>query len=458
VNRLRFGAVFFVIAMAFVAPVFSQDDGTTNPAPEDEGVKIFNYYKDCVVDIETSLVPALGLGNAASGGSASTPEAYESHEQYLRVKEYLLSGGRLFIDDGNKLYKDRISNYSREITLGESGAIQFGGSGSFIDGQGYILTAAHVVRVPGDELNTGFGGKIKIASYSYYVVCHSRQKKYVAVFRGADQTVDAGVLQAVGADPAQYRAANLGNSHNVQVGETVYALGFPYGLPPTLTSGIVSGVNVYMDMNYVEDFIQHAAPINPGNSGGPLINARGELIGINTAGFRGSDGLGFAVPLHIIDIDRLKTGDVSMNWFGLEAMVKYFARTGEPGNPGFQDVKRLNEETGIEDLKSLTLLANLTNEKSIMGSNENIWAVVNQIDEILDANGNPSPAHLVGFKKGDLITKVDGRSIRGGMDVRLAVRNIVVGVSFEVEFIRTDNGEKKDMKVVVKLVKKDNKN
>lgn len=449
--------LFSILALAFflITPIaFAQNDNQPNDG-DDEGVRILNYYKDCVVEIETTLGVVIGMGNASGGSGVSGAEAYG----WPAIKAHLASGGRWFIDDGNKLYRERVSRHSIEITLGDNETVKFGGSGVFIDGLGNVLTAAHVVRILNDELDAGFMGKIKISSYSYFVICHGRQKKYPALFRGADHTVDAGILQATGAKSEDYRVANIGDSNSVQGGERVYALGFPYGLPPTLSSGIVSNTHVYLEpsMNYIEDFIQTDAPINPGNSGGPLINSRGELIAINTAGYRGADGLGFAVPMHIIDLDKLKSGDVVMNWFGLEAMLGYFARTGDPGDPGFQDIKRFNEETGIEDLKSLILLANLTNEKRVEnGDNQNVWAVVNSIDEAKDDDGNISPARAAGFKKGDLIVKVNGRIIRGGMDVRLAVRSIRPSVPFEIEFIRAHNGKAEPHKVTVELKKKKN--
>ena len=157
------------------------------------------------------------------------------------------------------------------------------GSGFIIDHDGHILTNYHVIA----------------EARQVEVTLHNR-KKYRATVVGTDRSHDLAIIQIKAPDLV---SMTLGDSKNLQVGQKVYAIGNPFGLSGTLTSGIVSSIRSVQEPEGVtiDEAIQTDAAINPGNSGGPLLNSRGEVIGINTmiASNSGqSAGIGFAIPIN----------------------------------------------------------------------------------------------------------------------------------------------------------------
>lgn len=159
------------------------------------------------------------------------------------------------------------------------------GSGFIIDREGHILTNYHVIA----------------DARQVEVTLHNR-KKYRATVVGTDRAHDLAIIQIKAPDVTPMV---LGDSKNLQVGQKVYAIGNPFGLSGTLTSGIVSSIRSVQEPDGVtiDEAIQTDAAINPGNSGGPLLNLRGEVIGINTMiasnpGVAQSAGIGFAIPVN----------------------------------------------------------------------------------------------------------------------------------------------------------------
>src|SRR5438309_7979952 len=157
------------------------------------------------------------------------------------------------------------------------------GSGFIIDRDGHVLTNYHVIE----------------EARQLEVKLHNR-KKYRATVVGTDRSHDLAIIQIKAPDLA---AMTLGDSKNLQVGQKVYAIGNPFGLSGTLTSGLVSSIRSVQEPEGVtiDEAIQTDAAINPGNSGGPLLNSRGEVIGINTmiASNSGQNaGIGFAIPIN----------------------------------------------------------------------------------------------------------------------------------------------------------------
>src|SRR6266567_6991947 len=158
------------------------------------------------------------------------------------------------------------------------------GSGFILDSAGHVLTNYHVID----------------NARQVEVTLHNR-KKYSATVVGTDRAHDLAIIQIKAPDLA---AMTLGDSRNLQVGQKVYAIGNPFGLAGTLTSGIVSSIRSVQEPNGVtiDEAIQTDAAINPGNSGGPLLNSHGEVIGINTmiatGGANQSAGIGFAIPIN----------------------------------------------------------------------------------------------------------------------------------------------------------------
>ena len=151
------------------------------------------------------------------------------------------------------------------------------GSGFLFDDKGHVLTNAHVVE--GAE-------KVRVKL--------SDEREYDATVKGRDERLDVAVLELVGAKDLPY--ATLGSSSAIQVGEPLVAIGNPFGLGNTVTSGILSAKGRAIGAGPYDDFLQTDASINPGNSGGPLFDARGQVVGMNTAINPNGHGIGFAIP------------------------------------------------------------------------------------------------------------------------------------------------------------------
>jgi Do/DeqQ family serine protease len=176
------------------------------------------------------------------------------------------------------------------------------GSGVIIRSEGYIVTNQHVIQQ---------GGQIKVTL--------ADERELEAELVGADSDSDLAVLKVKSDRPLP--AATLGSSADLMIGETVIAIGSPFGLSQTVTTGVVSatGRSVRTENQVFLDFIQTDASINPGNSGGPLVNLVGEVIGINTAIYQKAQGIGFAVPVNRarrIVADLISYGEVHVPWVG----------------------------------------------------------------------------------------------------------------------------------------------
>jgi len=179
------------------------------------------------------------------------------------------------------------------------------GSGVIVSASGYVLTNHHVVEAA-DEIE----------------VALADGKKLLAKVVGNDPDTDLAVLRV---NAEALPAISFGSSEAVQVGDVVLAIGNPFGVGQTVTGGIVSALGrTGLGINTFENFIQTDAAINPGNSGGALVDASGNLIGINTAIFSrsgGSIGIGFAIPVSTAKmvLDQIvKTGSVTRGWIGVE--------------------------------------------------------------------------------------------------------------------------------------------
>jgi 2-alkenal reductase len=210
---------------------------------------------------------------------------------------------QLFIDLYNRVNPGVVSVY---MTSGS-------GSGFIIDADGYIVTNHHVIAEGGEITILFHDGDIKTAELV-----------------GADSQADLALLK-VDAAPGELTALALGDSDALQVGQFVIAIGSPYGLDNSMSTGIVSGLNRGMPVEemglptnfQVPDVIQTDAAINPGNSGGPLLNMDGEVIGVNTAiesPVRANSGVGFAVPSNVVEVivAQLRSGgEVRYPWLGI---------------------------------------------------------------------------------------------------------------------------------------------
>jgi serine protease Do len=178
------------------------------------------------------------------------------------------------------------------------------GSGTIVDKQGYVLTNNHVV-----------------ADADKILVKLPDGRQFEAKLVGGDPASDIAVVKIEGSD---LPLAKLGNSDDIDVGESVMAIGNPFGLEQTITAGIVSAKGrSQVGVTDYEDFIQTDASINPGNSGGPLINLKGEVVGVNTAIFSrsgGNMGIGFSIPINDareIMTALIATGKVTRGFLGV---------------------------------------------------------------------------------------------------------------------------------------------
>ena len=176
------------------------------------------------------------------------------------------------------------------------------GSGVIIDKRGYVLTNNHVVRGADGVL-------LRLAS----------KREYQGRIVGADVTTDLAIIQFEPDVPVA--VATLGNSDTLRVGEWAIAIGNPFGLDQTVTVGVISATGrADVGIATYENFIQTDASINPGNSGGPLVNLRGEVIGINTAIVATGQGIGFAIPANMVKrvtAQLMDRGKVTRGWIGI---------------------------------------------------------------------------------------------------------------------------------------------
>ena len=245
------------------------------------------------------------------------------------------------------------------------------GSGVIIDGKrGYILTNEHVIAR---------SAKIKVTLKD--------EREFEAELVGAAPDFDLAVLCIHSKEPLP--AIQMGNSDDLMIGETVIAIGNPFGFSNTVTTGVISALNrsIQAENRTYRDFIQTDASINPGNSGGPLLNINGELIGINTAIYSKAQGIGFAIPINkarrVID-DLVKYGEVHIPWLGL------FVQDLDPRLARYFSVP---EEKGV-------LVAEVTDQ---------------------------SPARKAGLRPGDIITFAGNKRVASKQEYYAAIRDFVAG-------------------------------
>ncbi len=186
---------------------------------------------------------------------------------------------------------------------------QSAGSGFIVSRDGYILTNNHVVEGANKIVVTLFGEDVE----------------YEAKVIGHDQLTDSALLQLVQKHEKPRPVAKFGDSSQVQPGDWVMAIGNPFGYAHTVTVGVISGTGrpFFTAEQRAQNMLQTDAAINPGNSGGPLLNIRGEVIGMNTAivstSREGNLGIGFAIPINVVRdlLPQLRTGKVIRGWFGV---------------------------------------------------------------------------------------------------------------------------------------------
>jgi serine protease Do len=266
------------------------------------------------------------------------------------------------------------------------------GSGFIISKDGFILTNNHVVE-GADSIK----------------VILSNDRAFDAKLIGTDPQTDVALIKIE--DPENLPVLPLGNSANLEVGEWVIAIGNPFGLSQTVTVGVVSATGrSSVGINEYENFIQTDAAINPGNSGGPLINSRGEVVGINTALFSrtgGYMGIGFAIPINMaksIEDQLQQKGKVTRGWLGVV----------------IQNVDEdLAESFGLKQAGGI---------------------LISEVQK-------DSPASAAGLQQGDVILKMNGAALVNVSDLRNRVALLQPGSKAMVEIMR----DGKDKKVQITI-------
>jgi len=294
--------------------------------------------------------------------------AYETHS---RPNPFSGFGSPFFDEFFKDFFDPRFERRQQHTSLG---------SGVIIDGvRGLILTNAHVIQR---------SGTVKVVLQD--------EREYEARIIGADPDSDLAVLKI--APKEKLPSIAMGNSDDLMIGETVIAIGNPFGFSHTVTTGVISALNrsIRTDDRVFQDFIQIDASINPGNSGGPLLNINGELIGINTAIYAKAQGIGFAIPIskarRTVE-DLIRYGEVKPAWIGLvvqdldERVAQYLKYPGRKG-------------------------------------------------VVLKTVEDESPAQRAGFREGDILLALGNKKIAGLDDYLAASRAVTAGETLEAQVWR----------------------
>ncbi len=270
------------------------------------------------------------------------------------------------------------------------------GTGMILDAQGFILTNNHVV-----------GGSSKVQ------VLLADGSQYAARVVGTDPKTDLAVVKIDVKKTLPH--VKFGNSDTVEVGEWVVAIGHPRGLDQTVTTGIISAKHRrgITDPSGYQDFLQTDAAINPGNSGGPLLNLRGEVVGVNAAiasASGGFEGIGFAIPSNMaayISRELIAKGKVDRGWLGVSV----------------QDLSYdLSKTMGIEGPRGAL------------------------VSEVIKGG----PAEKAGLKQGDVVVSYNGKEIRDAAQLRNEAASTAIGKEAKVTILR--DGKKREVPVRIESV------
>ena len=286
---------------------------------------------------------------------------------------------------------------SRSASGGRSGGT---GSGSVIDRQGHILTNDHVISGAA-RINVSLGG----------------ERSYPATVVGRDADTDLAVIK-IDAPASELTVVPLGDSDQLIVGQKVLAIGNPFGLDRTLTTGVISGLGrtIRARSGRAIEGVQTDASINPGNSGGPLLNSRGQMIGINSQIYSsggGSNGVGFAVPVNVarrILPQLINGGSVVRPRLGITT----------------RSVASLQGQVRTPVENGAIIVA-------VQPNSEAALAGLRGISETADG----------GVTLGDIITQIDGAAIKGGDDLTKILDRKNIGDTIRIEIFR--NGSRQSI-------------
>ena len=328
---------------------------------------------------ETAVVKAV---RAVSPAVVNISSAYEVRKRPSPFSGYGMNP--FFEEFFRDFYDPRFERRQQQTSLG---------SGVIIDGtKGLILTNAHVIQKT---------GTIKVIL--------ENELEFEARIVGADPDSDLAVLKIDAAN--RLPAIKMGSSNDLMIGETVIAIGNPFGFSHTVTTGVISAINrsIRTDDRVYHDFIQIDASINPGNSGGPLLNINGDLIGINTAIYAKAQGIGFAIPIskaRKIISDLIQYGEVKQAWIGItvqdmdEELASYLAVSGKKG------------------------------------------VIIKSVE-------SQSPAEKAGLKESDIIFSIEDKKVNSVDDYESAAKSLAAGDTMQARLWR--NGKEKTIAVETKV-------
>jgi len=371
-RRILLWMTAWLIVAVLIIPESSSRAQATGILPAAPGSfsSLVKKAKASVVNISTVKTITGGMGHPFSFGGPSRPDD--------PLRDFF---DRFFGDQMPKDFKQRNL-----------------GSGFIIDAKGFILTNNHVVE-KADEIT------VRLAD----------GESHPAKIVGRDPKTDLALIQIE--TDHELTPLPMGDSDRLEVGDWVVAMGNPFGLDNTVTAGIVSAKYRHIGAGPYENFIQTDASINPGNSGGPLLNTRGEVIGINTVIFSqtgGSIGIGFAIPINMAKeiLEQLKTGKVVRGWLGV--MIQKIT-------------PELKEKLGLKDEKG-ALVADVT---------------------------SGAPAENAGIRRGDVIVSFDNKKIEEMKDLPYIVASTPIGKTVPVKVIR--KGQERVFEVKIGELKEEKK-
>ena len=311
----------------------------------------------------------------------------------IRTVKTIKGGGRVFRhfkkgpfgdDDPMKDFFDRFFDEDQKRDFKQRSL----GSGFIIDKDGYIVTNNHVID-NADKI----------------VVILNDEKEFEAQIVGRDKNTDLALIKIE--SNHNLPVLGFGDSDALKVGQWVVAIGNPFGLEQTVTAGIVSAKGRVIGSGPYDDFIQTDASINPGNSGGPLLNMKGEVVGINTAIVAGGQGIGFAIPVNLaknIIVQLKSTGEVTRGWLGV----------------GIQDIsEEVAEYYGIKEKKGVL------------------------VTEVFPGD----PADLAGIKPKDIILSVNGKAVDSARQLTGMIADISVGDTIKIKINRNGKPQTIDVKI-----------
>lgn len=334
-------------------------------------------------EIARSLIP-----DASRFSTDNKPMSYSDAVQSALPSVVKIFTARVVAQKEHPLLRDPL--FSQLFQSQQQRRVERGlGSGVIVDPDGLILTNYHVIRG---------ADRIQV------MLADGRQRNAVIV--GSDEATDLTVLRI---DLTDLPEARFGDPNALQIGDVVLAIGNPYGIGQTVTQGIVSALGRYgLNLNTYEKYIQTDAAINEGNSGGALINARGELIGINSGLYSksgGSTGIGFAIPIDVAKFvlgDLVAHGHVKRGWMGIS--VEELTPT-------------LAEQFGL-DLNKGLILTSIAAAGPAEKAGLRIGDIITHIEEASIASGNAGMHIVAQTSPGDMITV---RIIRGATAMSVAV-------------------------------------